>query len=211
MGADQDEERAYEMRNWNQRRYFLIPLNAGFVYALFKSPRYLQAITRPILLRKGRPTFGNLFLAGTTVAILTMTTFVSINSACLGINPFKVARLGINQLRQEKQLFAEMNINVSDQNVIPGLPQGTRYQDLPEDMQNIMYEQSMMTAMLLDVLKLVGLSEKTILIIEQDLRNGQLREEIDESKKKRDMKNKAKEATKTKVNLTPASKEVNQQ
>ena len=74
-----------------------------------------------------------------------------------------------------------------------------------------MYEQSMMTAMLLDVLKLVGLSEKTILIIEQDLRNGQLREEIDESKKKRDMKNKAKEATKTKVNLTPASKEVNQQ
>ena len=67
----------------------------------------------------------------------------------------------------------------------------------------------MMTACLLDVLKLVGLSEKTILIIEQDLRNNMLKEEIDESKKKREMKNKAKEAVKTKVDITPASKEVN--
>ena len=63
---------------------------------------------------------------------------------------------------------------VSDTNVIPGLPKGTKYSDLPEDLQKIMFEQSMTTVILLDLVKSLGLSDKTVLIIEQDLRNQHL-------------------------------------
>ena len=65
---------------------------------------------------------------------------------------------------------------VSDTSVIPGLPKGTKYEDLPEDLQNILFEQSVTTVVLLDLIKVLGLSEKTILIIEQDLRNQNLAE-----------------------------------
>ena len=55
--------------------------------------------------------------------------------------------------------------------MIPGVPEGTKYSDLPEDLQKIMFEQSMTTVILLDLVKSMGLSDKTVLIIEQDLRN----------------------------------------
>ncbi len=55
---------------------------------------------------------------------------------------------------------------VSDTSVIPGLPPGTKYSDLPEDLQRIMFDQSMTTVILLDLVKSLGLSDKTVLIIE---------------------------------------------
>ena len=60
---------------------------------------------------------------------------------------------------------------VSDKSVIPGLPPGTKYSDLPEDLKELMFEQSMTTVVLLDFVKTLGLSDNTVLIIEQDLRN----------------------------------------
>ena len=65
---------------------------------------------------------------------------------------------------------------VSDSSVIPGLPPGTKYQDLPKELQSLMFEQSMATVILLDLGKTLGLTDKTILIIEQDLRNMRLAE-----------------------------------
>ena len=57
-------------------------------------------------------------------------------------------------------------MEVSDTKVIPGVPEGTKYSDLPEDLQKIMFEQSMTTVILLDLVKSMGLSDKTVLIIE---------------------------------------------
>ena len=67
-----------------------------------------------------------------------------------------------------------------------------------------------MTALLIDVFKLMGLSDKTILIIEQDMRNARLKDDIDAKRLENDKKRKARESSKKKPNtLTPASKEVN--
>ena len=103
-----------------------------------------------------------------------------------------------------------MDMNVSDLNVIPGLPQGARYRDLPEDMQSVMFEQTFMTTLLIDVFKLMGLSDKTILIIEQDMRNSRLKGDIDAKRLENDKKRKARESSKKKqTTLSPAPKEVN--
>ena len=64
-----------------------------------------------------------------------------------------------------------MSIDVSKSNVIPGLPEGVRWSDLPEDLRSVMWDQSFMTCMLVDFSKQLGLSENTLLIIEQELRN----------------------------------------
>jgi len=50
--------------------------------------------------------------------------------------------------------------------MIPGLPKGTKFSDLPEDLHEVMFEQSMSTIILLDLVKSLGLSERTVLIIE---------------------------------------------
>ena len=105
-------------------------------------------------------------------AFLFTGTLIGVNCAILGINPFKAVKRARSQWDQEFSSLNEMS--VTDVNVIPGLPEGTRYSDLPEDLQNLMYEQSMYTVILLDLCKTLGLSEKTILIIEQDLRNQNL-------------------------------------
>ena len=57
-----------------------------------------------------------------------------------------------------------------------------------------------MTALLIDVFKLLGLSDKTILIIEQDMRNARLRGDIDAKRLENDKKRKARESGKKKPN-----------
>jgi hypothetical protein len=42
------------------------------------------------------------------------------------------------QWQQSEELVNDMV--VSDTNVIPGLPSGTKYSDLPEDLQRIMFD-----------------------------------------------------------------------
>ena len=57
---------------------------------------------------------------------------------------------------------------------MPNLPEGTTFSDLPEDLREVMFEQSLSTIILLDLVKTLGLSERTVLIIEQDMRNQHL-------------------------------------
>jgi len=104
-----------------------------------------------------------------------------------------------------------MDTNVAELDVIPGLPPGTKYSDLPEDMQTVMYEQSFMTAILMDIFKLLGLSDKTILIIEQEFRNKLLAEQIEEKRDAHDKKRKALESNKKKSQqkIEPVAKEIN--
>ena len=63
------------------------------------------------------------------------------------------------------------DMDVADKNIIPGLPPGTKYTDLPKELQEIMFDQSQSTIILLDLVKFLGLSDKTTMIIEQDIRN----------------------------------------
>jgi hypothetical protein len=102
-------------------------------------------------------------------AIGFSTMIVLSNCFVLGINPTGIYRRFRNQWNEENQMIQDMV--VTDTNLIPGLSPGTKYQDLPNDLKDIMYNQSMTTVILLDLVKTMGLSEKTILVIEQDLRN----------------------------------------
>ena len=48
------------------------------------------------------------------------------------------------------------NMVVTDTNIIPGLSPGTKYQDLPNNLKEIMYDQSMTTVILLDLVCVSG-------------------------------------------------------
>ena len=45
-----------------------------------------------------------------------------------------------------------------------------------------MFDQNVSTLILVDAVKTLGLSEKTMVIIEQDIRNGKLRAEVENKK-----------------------------
>lgn len=102
-----------------------------------------------------------------------------------------------------------MDSNVAELNLIPGLPPGTRYRDLPEDMQAVMYDQSLTNAVLMDAFKLAGLSDKTIVVIEQDLRNSELAQNIEENRDQHYKKKKALMSNVKKEKIEPVAKEVN--
>ena len=111
----------------------------------------------------------SLLLLATAQALLITTSIISINCFVIGINPLNTYKRLRAQWRETDDFYD--NLVVSDTNVIPGLPKGTKYGDLPEDLQNTMFGQSVTAVVLLDLIKVLGLSDKTILIIEQDLRN----------------------------------------
>ena len=119
-----------------------------------------------------KPTMANLLLTSLTQACLFTTLIVVSNCAVLGVNPVSTYRRMSRHNAESWEMFDDTV--VSDGKVIPGLPEGTRYRDLPKDLQDLMFEQSMTTVILLDLMKSVGLSEKTVLIVEQDLRNQNL-------------------------------------
>ena len=58
------------------------------------------------------------------------------------------------------------SVEVAESDMIPGLPRGTKFSDLPDDLREVMFEQSLSTIILLDMVKSLGLSDKTVLIIE---------------------------------------------
>ena len=111
----------------------------------------------------------NLFVVSTLQAIMFTSLVVIANSAIIGVNPFNFYKSLMMQWKEHTDFWN--NMVVSDTSVIPGLPKGTKYSDLPDDLKGLMYEQSVSTVVLLDLIKVMGLSDKTILIIEQDLRN----------------------------------------
>ena len=155
------------------RKYLLLPINGAVLWYTYKySGGFSSAFRRkimPTVVPGGRKYFTSLFAVATVQAVFMTTLLVGVNCGVLGINPFAI----YTRHKQMKKLSNDEvnNMIVSDSKVIPGLPPGTRYQDLPEDLRDLMYDQSATTIILLDLVKFLGLSDTTAEIIEQDLRN----------------------------------------
>ena len=120
------------------------------------------------LRRRNRP-LAALFLASFLMSTSMLAFVVGGNCLILGVSPYTMV---LNE-RDRWRKFEDniMSMDVSKSNVIPGLPEGVRWSDLPEDLRSVMWEQSLWTCILVDLSKQVGLSENTLLIIEQELRN----------------------------------------
>jgi len=117
------------------------------------------------------------------------STIVVSNCFVLGVNPVGVYRRFRQQWNDEDEMI--QNMIVTDTDAIPGLAPGTKYNDLPDDLKDIMYNQSMTTVILVDLVKALGLSDKTILVIEKDLRNQNLAAIQVEREEKRKVKDSA--------------------
>lgn len=161
--------------DYSKTKYLVVPLNLLLLYGTFKYPQYFTAYTKRFMEQGGRPSLRNLFLISTIQAIGFSTIIISTNCLVFGVNPLGVIRRFRRQWGAQAD-DAMKDMVVSDSSVIPGLPPGTKYQDLPKELQSLMFEQSMATVILLDLGKTLGLTDKTILIIEQDLRNMRLAE-----------------------------------
>ena len=116
-------------------KYFLIPVNLLLLYATFKYPRYAHAKR---LLGGRKISLRNLFITSTVQALFFTTTLVVTNCAILGLNPLGMYGRYRSQWHEQDITLGEMI--VSDTEVIPGLPEGTKYADLPEDLQELMYD-----------------------------------------------------------------------
>ena len=110
-----------------------------------------------------------LALSATFKGIIKASIFFGLNFLVSGINPYKMYTLKNEKSEKREKFMSDMD--VADKNIIPGLPPGTKYTDLPKELQEIMFDQSQSTIILLDLVKFLGLSDKTTMIIEQDIRN----------------------------------------
>ena len=79
-----------EMSNWKTRKFALIPLNLGLLYATFKYPRHLSNFTKRFIQGGGKPNLKNLLILSLTQAAFFSTTIITTNAMVLGINPFNV-------------------------------------------------------------------------------------------------------------------------
>ena len=115
-----------------KRKYLLFPLNVCILFGTYKYPQYLSFFTRRYIQNGGSPNMKSLLLLATAQALLITTSIISINCFVIGINPFNTFKRLRSQWRESDDFYD--NLIVSDTNVIPGLPKGTKYGDLPEDL-----------------------------------------------------------------------------
>lgn len=138
---------------FNRRKWLLVPLNLMLLLGTITLPRHQAKIAKVIT--GGKLSLKSLFLVSTVQALFFTSLLVSTNCFVIGVNPLRIFSLLRQKLNEEEDYMKDFV--VSDTDVIPGLPQGTKYSDLPENLQNVMFEQSMTTVILIDFIKNLGL------------------------------------------------------
>ena len=73
-----------------------------------------------------------MLLSSLFLAVMLTTTLAGMNCAILGVNPFSLYGKWKRQAKEKTDFWD--NLSAVDADVIPGLPPGTRYRDLPEDL-----------------------------------------------------------------------------
>ena len=97
---------------------------------------------------------------------------IGANFGVMGVNPVALYKEGVNREKMLEEQLNNMEIGKTNDNA------GIKWQDLPENIRNLMTNQSYNNTFLIALSQLLGLSENTQLIIEQDLRNQAMAELI---------------------------------
>jgi len=101
-----------------------------------------------------------------------MGILLGANFGVMGMNPVALFKEESKRDKTFEEQLNKMVIGKTNDNV------GIKWQDLPENIRNLMTNQSFNNMFLLALSQLLGLSEDTQLIIEQDLRNQAMAELI---------------------------------
>lgn len=90
-------------------------------------PRHQAKFARSIT--GGKISLRNLFIVSTVQALLFTSVLVATNCYVIGVNPLRIfGKLKDNMQEHNDNM---KDLLVADSNVIPGLPKGTKYSDLP--------------------------------------------------------------------------------
>ena len=74
-----------------KRMVYLIPLNLGLCYAIFRFPRLIKGFTQKYLIRGRKQSMKTLLPVSVALSIIMTGSLLGLNCAVLGINPFKMA------------------------------------------------------------------------------------------------------------------------
>jgi hypothetical protein len=138
---------------YRKRMLFLIPFNFLSLYATIKYFQNIQRIARKFWPKRQKATLWNFFLVGTCQALVFTSFYLGGTIAILGINPIAV-------WKKREQLVS-----------------GPSEDELLADEKEIEQKVAGMNvgdAVVLRAFKAMGLSERTMVQIEKDLRNQQV-------------------------------------
>ena len=119
-----------------------------------------------------KATLGNLLYVGTLQAVGMSTLYFGGNMAILGVNPRAVYRRHLAQKEEELTLLANTQLRLDG----PVEEQITGAIKEAENFFSYDPSQTVQDVFLIQMFRSMGLSDKTILVIEQDLRNQHLRD-----------------------------------
>lgn len=147
------EEEDIKNAKYRKRMLFLIPFNFFCLYATIKYFQNIQRIAKKYWPRRQKATLLNFFLVGTAQAMVFTTFYLGGTIAILGINPIAV--------------WKKREMLVSG-------PSDEELQQDEQQIQKAVEGMNMSDAVVLRMFKAMGLSDKTMVQIEKDLRNQQV-------------------------------------
>ena len=179
MAEEEDENMKYK-----KRMFLLIPYNVFMVALTLKYCQNYKYVAKKLWPNRVKATLGNLFFVGTIQAMGMSTLYFGGNMLLLGVNPRTIYRRHIKQKEEEMALMAQTQISLdgSVEEQITGAinEAASLFADDPS--------KTVQDVFLIQMFRSMGLSDKTILVIEQDLRNQHLREMQKQQQERKDEK-----------------------
>ena len=167
MAEEEDENMKYK-----KRMFFLIPYNVLMIALTLKYCQNYKYVAQKLWPNRKRATLGNLLYVGTIQAIGMSTLYFGGNMAILGVNPRAVYKRHLRQKEEELELLANTSLNLNG----PVEEQITGAIKEVESFFSDDPSKTVQDVFLIQMFRSMGLSDQTILVIEQDLRNQHLRE-----------------------------------
>jgi len=152
----------------------MVPMNLGLIYLMFKFQRPMAQSIQRFASSPRRQAHSKFIMIGSSLlmSFSMMGILLGANFGVMGMNPVALFKEESKRDKTFEEQLNKMVIGKTNDNV------GIKWQDLPENIRNLMTNQSFNNMFLLALSQLLGLSEDTQLIIEQDLRNQAMAELI---------------------------------
>ena len=164
---EEDEANA----RFKKRMFMLIPYNAMMVFFTLKYMKNYTKIANRLWPNVQKATLRNLLYVGTIQALGMTTLYLGGNLAILGVNPRAI------YLRHKKQ--EEDMANIANQPIFFEEEMKDQVVDLLKDADILPQgepNKKVQDVFLMQMFKSMGLSDKTIMVIEQDLRSQHIKE-----------------------------------
>ena len=115
---------------FQRRKWLLIPINLMLLMATMRLPQHQAKFVRVIT--GGKISLRNLFLVSTIQAFGFTGVLIATNCYVIGVNPLRIFSKFKDNMEEHNNNMKDLV--VADSNVIPGLPKGTKYSDLPKNL-----------------------------------------------------------------------------